>query len=172
MKQQCETTVDCLKELVKVMEQFGIGSMLEAVQSGYVRCYGYPWPSKEVPRFSEPASWSFAIGEVEDKPVFAGDKLWSGYFNNFAIVTGIHSDGYFKTDLNGSSNTAIACCSWNPPKSKTVLVELTREDAEYWTSEIFSIRGRLPDISEYNKASNNFYAACEKALAAPSMNYL
>lgn len=58
-------------------------------------------------------SHKFALGVVEGRPVFEGDTL---YFNGIParIRTSLNLDGW----------------TWNPPKPRTVMVELLREDAE------------------------------------------
>jgi len=55
--------------------------------------------------------YEFPLAIVEGKPVFVGDELYDKYI---------------------AGNTSML--SWLPPKTKTVLVELLREDAEFMFS--------------------------------------
>jgi len=113
---QCSTAAQCLKELARVMEQFGIDNAIKAVKSKYVK-YEESWFASNMPAFSNPSDWSFAIAEVEGKPVFFDSIL---YDRNGAPYTGFR--GYV-TDL-------CTGLSFNPPKPKTIMVELLVEDIE------------------------------------------
>lgn len=91
----------------------------------------------DVPYFDNyPETYSFAIGIVEDKPVFVGDVLYT-------------KDGEAKNAV-ASPQTRWRDFSWNPPKPKTVMVELLVEDAEWLTS---------------GRCDSTIAIACRKALA-------
>ena len=89
----------------------------------------------------EPKDYELALGVIEGKPVWEGDKLWCAEYpckQEISALT-IHR---FKW-------------SWNPPKPATVMVELLVEDAEKW-AQIVS-----------NKSTSiyqNIAEACRKAL--------
>jgi hypothetical protein len=63
----------------------------------------------------------FALAVVEGKPVFKGDVLY--YNSGVKIIADIKEE--FGDDLVYDKLT------WNPPKPKTVMVELLVEDAQY-----------------------------------------
>lgn len=141
MKPQCTTAAQCLKELARVMEQFGIEDQEIAVFSKYVLVGGRR--CKHHDRFAGvPGNWQFAIAEVEGKPVFPGDKLWCTYSSSCRVI---EDDNYDWTQY-----------SWNKPKPKTIMVEMLREDAKHWAGYCQHTPGHVP--------STNLYAACAKAL--------
>jgi hypothetical protein len=84
--------------------------------------------SKNLSFNEEPSSYEFPLAIIEGRPVFVGDELWykKGYKIKIAGVDCISGfiaagkDGYFSIDS----------LSWNPPKPRTVMVEMLREDAE------------------------------------------
>lgn len=152
MKPQCETQKDCLREWVRVMDQFGFYNILTAIKSKYVRFKSAEWEAQVLPNFYTPVSWKFAVGEVEDKPVFLGDELYDPDGNKFTVF---YYNKQFErivfTDVRGGLLTIDSGnLSWNSPKPKTVLVELAVDDA------ILIKRGMWP-----NDTSR---AACVKAL--------
>ena len=101
----------------------------------------------------------FALAIVEGKPVFKGDALWNKTYNMIFIAEFITCAGIYSS--NNGSGAVYVDCSWNPPKPRTVMVELLVEDAKYWTS--YNTK-ELEETSKYNVASNSFYKACRKAL--------
>ena len=128
MKPQCETTADCLRELARVMDQFGIDNMIDAVTSKYVTAikYGGHWGHKSMPNFLHPEDWKFAIAEVEGKLAFPYAELYLDSGRKFFPVYGkggvlFNEDGF---------GYAIRLLSWNPPKPKTVTVEYTIEQVQ------------------------------------------
>lgn len=134
MKPQCTTAAQCLKELARVMDQFGLASILSAVNSEYVKDT-YPNSWREMPEFSSPQEWQFAIAEVEGKPVFIGDELYS---TNTGRKFQVHSTRESRKEIlllecydQGHNEFCVKQCSWNPPKPKTVMVEMRTEVAEY-----------------------------------------
>ena len=135
MKAQCTTAAQCHRELARVMEQFGITDSLHAVKSRFIKCNksGASWSEDYMPAFVDPELWSFAIAEVEGRPVFIGNKLWYEW-------NGTREFHVYGLDLSGTDfvdHEGVICfkrfCSWNPPKPKTVMVEMLREDAEFYS---------------------------------------
>jgi hypothetical protein len=105
--------------------------------------------------YSNRNEYEFALAIVEGKPVFKGDVLWN-VPNNFKF-TADRSDyiGGVQRIIGGSLCAWLEAASWNPPKPKTVMVELLREDAEQWAQ------------IDYDKSTNIYKAiskACRKAL--------
>lgn len=95
---------------------------------------------KDHPSFNtEPERYTFALAIVDDRPVFKNDYIYVGlcgdkYSANKELFY-MYRGNFF---------------SWNPPKPKTVMVELLREDAE--------------EITKYPTAWKNIAEACKKAL--------
>ena len=92
---------------------------------------------------------AFAI--VEGKPVFKGDELWN-VPNRFKFTADYYEGGLLgsrKCNSEGQSVAWLTDCSWNPPKPRTVMVELLVEDVE-----------KLCGIFD----SANIGRACRKAL--------
>lgn len=90
-------------------------------------------------------SYEFPLCVVEGKAVFVCDDIF---------VCGLP---YRVRE----GDTNFGGWSWNPPKPRTVMVELLREDAEYW---INYNNGRLVETSKHNVTWRNFFEACLKAL--------
>lgn len=84
-----------------------------------------------------------ALGILEGKPVWEGDTLWN-------IITGKEYTATYR--LNNPTDW-----SWNPPKPKTVMVELTVENAEY-----FAVN--YADNSYCQTRTIEIAKACRKAL--------
>ena len=93
----------------------------------------------------------FALAIVENKPCFRGDELWS-LPNNFKFIADHTNDiGIWNKSLNGLSNGArFTECSWNPPKPRTVMVEMELTDVQY--------------IANTGAISIPCFNACRKAL--------
>ena len=73
--------------------------------------------------------YEFPLAVVEGKAVFLGDKLYYEDYPTPSIVDDIwNPKGCFDA------------YSWNPPKPRTVMVELLREDAE-WLSDLMNSEG-------------------------------
>lgn len=156
MKPQCTTAAECLRELARVMDQFGIDSIFNAVNSKYVRHGCGNFGCERLPQFIKPEQWQFAIAEVEGKPVFIGDKLWN-VPNNFKFVANYIKEQHEGlsiwsnvTNSVGQSGGLVSDMSWNPPKPKTVMVEILVEDARY--------------VANTGAISLPMVAACKKAL--------
>lgn len=86
-----------------------------------------------VPYFNgEPAKWEFALAIVEGKPVFKGDDIWH---EKYGQVKALEFKNHNLFAKKSESSYPICGClgnySWNPPKPKTITVELLRDDAEY-----------------------------------------
>lgn len=75
----------------------------------------------ELNTISDDYCYRFPLGVVEGKPVFEGDTLW--HCNREFTADGHLPD--YVLDMKNPSEL-----SWNPPKPKTLTVELLREDAE------------------------------------------
>lgn len=146
MKPQCETTADCLEQLARVMRQFGFTNTVKAVKSKYVRQMGFKvmYSADELPKFTRPEEWSFAIAEVEGKAVFIGDELYSPEGKKF-LATEIE--------------TMFHCASWNPPKPKDVTLKIPVNVAD---SIIRFAANR--EMIFYGTSIQELADACEKAL--------
>ncbi|MDD1607120.1 MAG: hypothetical protein LUQ18_01200 [Methylococcaceae bacterium] len=83
--------------------------------------------------------YEFAIAVVEGKPVFKGDIIY--YIPN----GGEQLVGDYTSIEDGK-------WSWTPPKSKTVMVELLREDAEWFV------------VNSINLYTRRLAISCHKAL--------
>lgn len=89
--------------------------------------------------------YNYALGVVEGRPVFEGDEL---YFKGIKRIATAGSKIQFPDNFDASGWT------WNPPKPRTILVELLVEDAEgteCWYND--GVQGRVK-------------IACRKALEA------
>jgi len=105
----------------------------------------------------------FPLAVVEGKPVFVGDELYGANGRKFAAHHATNEALFDSDNVGGYLNN----CSWLPPKPRTVMVELLREDAEFWTGAQYAyVGGALHETSDYNKASNRFYKAVQKSLEA------
>ena len=115
---KCKTVADIYKAWANVLE------MCEGTKvnpNDCYKCFGYIVGKR--PAFdSLPENYDFAIGIVEDKPVFIGDTLYDGTGEKF-----VANDNDFYGFKYRYNNSLFSC---NPPKPKTVMVELTVEDAE------------------------------------------
>lgn len=82
--------------------------------------------------FYADANYEFPLAVVEGKAVFAGDELYLGTYNKTVKVSAKHDeyDGLIYSHLNSFGNAGFENFSWNPPKPKTVMVELLVEDAD------------------------------------------
>jgi hypothetical protein len=73
-------------------------------------------------------AYEFPLAVVEGKPVFVGDEMYeTRNGKKFTVCNPIITVGCFSEEWE-------KCVSWNPPKPKTVMVELLREDAERFSS--------------------------------------
>ena len=82
----------------------------------------------------------FALAIVEGKPVFVGDVL---YYKTNDESYGIR---WYPTNVNHVFDSS----SWNPPKPRTVMVELLVEDASY--------------VANVGLVNTKMVQACRKAL--------
>ena len=69
--------------------------------------------------FDCPQDYEFPLAVVEGKPVFVGDELYHSIVGKCRASTDCAEIGGM---LIGEDN--VRCFSWNPPKPKTVMVEL------------------------------------------------
>jgi hypothetical protein len=78
---------------------------------------------------ANPEKYKFALAIVEGRPVFAGDEIYHSKRGKLKIVSASKSGAlqWMESKLLGDP---IEYWSWNPPKPKTVMVEMLREDAE------------------------------------------
>ena len=99
--------------------------------------------------------YEFPLAVVEGKPVFVGDELYHEKYGLLKILSFDHLGLHGKQTDNSYPNCgAIGNYSWLPPKPRTVMVELMREDAEAMAAWNPSSIGAL----------NNTTKACRKAL--------
>jgi len=136
------------KEAVRVAE------MIEGTNISFAECVKQDGCIYKDPRnfTCSPDTYEFALAIVEGKPVFVGDVLYGNITGTPYIINGsMHPDG-----INNSNY------SWNPPKPKTVMIELTREDAEYWIE--CGRANHWDNSTAYVAASKNFFHAIKKAL--------
>lgn len=150
-KPQCETAADCLRGLARVMDQFGISCLMSAINSKFVKFDGNTTSRDSFPLFGAPETWSFAIAEVEGKPVFVGDELYSVINGNKYTAT---EAGWAFDNWTHGPCASVENMSWNPPKPKTVMVEMLVEDAEYYAA----------NESDRGQRLDRHIAACKKAL--------
>ena len=89
--------------------------------------------------------YKFALGVVEGKPVFEGDELYGYGGVKFTVPSEWkhHDTEQFK-------------CSWNPPKPKTIMIELLVYDVE--------LIARLSHTGDNVSIFENVTEACRKAL--------
>jgi hypothetical protein len=140
--------------VAKLIENTPIQMSSCVKQNGYV-CGYYPQFTKN------PSDYEFCLAIVENKPVFKGDEIYDG--DGCKIIVD-RTDGvniYGKRCNLDNVVWYIKLCSFQP-KPKTVMVELLREDAEYWSS--YGNTNYIYGESKYDKASKNFYQAVKKSL--------
>jgi len=121
MTPQCKTQADCFEELARVMrmtKDTGI-SWFDCIKGDGVVCGA--WMRTNMPSFTYPERWSFAIAIVEDKPVFVGDILWLD--GERVHITGTNTDSAGTFYLETFSGrllypTFVQMLSWNPPALK------------------------------------------------------
>jgi len=99
-------------ESIKMQEKAGIEPVGKHDGCGPFTLSSYKFDSLE---------WEFPLAVVEGKAVFVGDVLYDERFigNERFVVNDTHRNTFLPKVF-----------SWNPPKPKTVMVELLREDAE------------------------------------------
>lgn len=71
--------------------------------------------------------YEFALGILEGKPVFEGDELWHN----------AESSNLIKVNIDNASAIRNGWFSWNPPKKKTVMIELSMQAVEYYAKDDF-----------------------------------
>jgi hypothetical protein len=152
---QCKTKADLHREWARVLD------MCEGTEVAPTSCWknngllavGFT-PNLEC----SPDTYSFAFAIFEDKPVFIGDELWN-VPNNFKF-TAARLEGHgdkrciWNGGIAGEIGGYLKDLSWNPPKPKTVMVELLVEDAKDLT--------RWLSCHSYVRVAD----ACKKALGA------
>lgn len=132
-------------ESIKMQEKAGIEPVVKF--DGGIR-------SAEVSNFGSSKfgiqEYEFPLAVVEGKPVFVGDELYSMRSGKKIVIGNSLSGSCFGADW-------VAVVSWLPPKSRTVMVELLREDAEYLSR---TAQERLTTVYAIDRAG----MACRKAL--------
>jgi hypothetical protein len=89
------------------------------------------WIDCKNPRFDDKnCEYRASLATVEGRLVFEGDVLYD-------------NDGSRCTIRQYDAEGFILGCSWNPPKPKTITVELLREDAEYMANSVYCIEQHL-----------------------------
>jgi hypothetical protein len=100
---------------------------------------------------------------VEGRGVYEGDVL---YAKDGSKIIANHIG--FTWDDQDNFAKWIKSLSWNPPKPKTITVELLREDAEYWLSigKDWERKNTAYNTSSarYKEASINFYESVKEAM--------
>ena len=135
------TRAGLLREAARVLDMIEDTSL---VLAECVKLDGKLLHRQSIFSFSDTSiDYEFALALIGNQPVFKGSVL---YFNKTGMATQVGYHNYPLTDEH---------YSWYPPKPKTVMVELLREDAEAIASlnaEGFSQAQRVED-------------ACRKALS-------
>lgn len=119
----------------------------------HAKINGRLWPLVTLGMDGKPKEYEFPLALLEGKEVWVGSELYDGNGKKFIAEEFI--DGYFCEagySVRGYGFSTLAeSCSWNPPKPKTVMVELDLDIVEH--------TARLrPDISPA------LTQACKKAL--------
>jgi hypothetical protein len=96
--------------------------------------------------------YEFPLAVVEGKPVWSDSVLYSK-----------NGTKYDMKKLYVSP-VVVKKLSWNPPKPKKIMVELLREDAEYWANYDIEYAHRGCAPSRYKTASENLHRSVRKAL--------
>lgn len=151
---QCKTFSDLHRAWANVLD------MCAGTKVSPVDCWNHPGKTERTsPTLGAfPEHYDFAIGIVEDKPVFIGDKLWN-IPNNFKFtVTGADLWGENPRIIGGDRCGRVEDCSWSPPKPKTIMVELLVEDVKYYADEYPMLLVEIEKIQERRRE------ACRKAL--------
>ena len=117
---------------IEIQEKAGIEPMFKSVATGRIHNFSLAQLTS-----CDPNLFEFPIAVVEGKPVFVGDVL---YCQGDKVIVNPNTCSFRHTNN----------WSWNPPKPKTVMVELLVEDADYW-STCYAVNDRIN-------------AACRKAL--------
>ena len=141
-------------ESIKMQEKSGIKPMCKLVKRiTTIANIGFVIPSCDI---------EFPLACIESIPVFVGDELYHGCTlleikgcgdtNNVLHSLSAESVSKYERDIY-----EITQLSWLPPKPRTVLVELLREDAEFLVS---------PKCFWLTTSGENFATACRKALEA------
>ena len=133
---QCKTVADLHRELARVLD------MCEGTSVNPDTCWKFDGIRKSVAPFltAPPSLYSFAIAIVENKPVFIGDELYYTPDGDKVTITGISSVKtpygvhllYVMRNKCGVCSEPVSSLSWNPPKPKTVLLEVSVECAEWF----------------------------------------
>lgn len=138
-------------ESIKMQEKAGIDPMCK-IGKQISRVYG-TW-------FCNNADdYEFPLAVVEGKPVFNGDVLYCTHPDCYQCKKNGTTKFIVGDEESDGINPDFSETTWNPPKPKTVMVELLREDAE-WLSR--QAQERLTETYALDRAG----MACRKALEA------
>jgi hypothetical protein len=125
------------------LEAARVAKMIEGTNLRIANCFkldGEPFKGYYINFDDSPDRYEACLAIIEGKPVFKGDELYQDGIKQISGLTRFIVN-------NGIS------WSWNPPKPKTVMVELLVEDAQYVIGEAFN--------SQHVKRIEH---ACRKAL--------
>ena len=136
------------------------GTRLEWQSCVQVKKSSGGWVVKKEPSMSVDFEYRLALCILEGKPVFAGDEIWN-VKEEFKFT--VHSwDRICKEVRLISEKNSWAWlknASWNPPKPKTVMVELPLEVAKNLVEFDNS-----PYFAAFNPQLKIYIDACKKAL--------
>lgn len=141
-------------DMMDMAEKYGIDDWRKLVQFRSSE-FDY-WNEKQEDKFFTDTCYRFALGVVEGKPVFEGDELYNDRGAKFKVEFGdAEFVNVFGSYPDGSSAAwDLESCSWTPPKPATVMVELLREDAEFYAN----------GEPAYSERRMRMEKACRKAL--------
>lgn len=132
-------------ESIKMQEKAGVNEPAVKYKGEITACDELSYTNPQL------CEYEFPLAVVEGKPVFVGDELYWKSGSIYQAVKIHHKEDHFFVSVN-LTVFPINEATWNPPKPKTVMVELLREDAEH-----------LVAVEEYF-SSTRVAAACRKAL--------
>ena len=117
------------------------GARLDWWRAGIQCKNSFGWIPNYEDQYHPQVEYRFAVAIVEDKAVFLGDELYSE--NGHKFIVGDDYKMTLKSDW--------AKCSWNPPKTRTVMIEMP------YQSVVNAVEREDVDYSGY-------FTACRKAL--------
>lgn len=149
-------------DIMDMAEKYGIKNWKQLVR---VKFYEDICPWREYSSSSNTLSWwnfhKFALGVVEGKPVFEGDTLYAGELQHVIVSKHPERDSLQCIDpKKGLCDLPIRYWSWNPPKPKTVMVELSLEEVEWYAK----YENNMDEYGCVSKRAIGFMDACRKAL--------
>lgn len=127
-------------DMMDMAEKYGITKWSSLVR---YRCknslFGIWCGKEEAEGFYSQNDYQFALGVVEGRPVFEGDELYPINFSGKVKVIGINKfdTKYFDVINDKGDTVQLMCLTWNPPKPKTIMVELPIETAEWYAKNTY-----------------------------------